>query len=68
MGMILRLFLFMCLLYLVVKLVKTWWHEDDNRRVQGDPKPQVRPPFDGTEIIDAKFTELPPDPEKDHGT
>ena len=63
MGMLLRLFLFLCLLYLVVKLVKSWWH-DNEPRVQGEPKPQIRHPFDGSEIVDAKFTELPPEEDK----
>jgi hypothetical protein len=66
MGVLLRLFLFLCLLYLVVRLVKSWWHEDD-RRVQGNPKQQVHPPFEGKEIVDAKFTELPPDEAKEKG-
>ena len=64
MGILLRLFLFLCLLYLVVRLIKSWWQEGD-KRVQGEPKQQVRGPFEGTEIIDAKFTELPPEETKD---
>jgi hypothetical protein len=64
MGILLRLFLFLCLLYLVVRLVKTWWHED-SRQVRGKPQEQVHPPFEGKEIVDAKFTELPPDETKE---
>jgi hypothetical protein len=66
MGVLLRLFLFLCLLYLVVRLVKSWWQEGD-KRVQGEPKQQVRGPFDGAEILDAKFTEVPPDEVKENG-
>jgi hypothetical protein len=64
MGVLLRLFLFLCLLYLVVRLIKSWWQEGDTK-VQGEPKQQVRGPFDDSEILDAKFTELPPDEGKD---
>jgi len=67
MGMLLRLFLFLCLLYLVVRWVKSWWREDE-RRVSGDPKPQVRHPLGDAEIMDAKFTELPPESREEKST
>jgi hypothetical protein len=63
MGMILRFFLLLCLLYLVVRLVKSWWRED-SPRIQGEAKPQISHPLDGAEIVDAQFTELPPDEEQ----
>jgi len=64
MGTLLRFLLFVLLGYLVIRWLKSWLHVD-KPRVKGKPRSKPDNPFEGTEIEDVKFTEIPPDQTED---
>lgn len=61
MGALLRFLIFVLLIYLVLRWLRSWWHEDKPTSRQKPPPPR---PYSDKDVLDAKFTELPPDPSK----